>query len=246
MKYNIFTNTNKYYNMVSKHTIYILAIIVLLSSCKKMRSKDTLTVDVTCVNPVDGSAFPGVVYTIYEVKDKFSVGLNTNQKKELIYTGETDINGKAYYEFDAIKNSKFSYEIYFDYSEMDVPDGEYYLNKTRDFDYLKKNEANVYHFDILPMGKYVQHIKNINCQGPNDKMRFRVKYPFTGSGNWSSWGTSDNDYLFGCYNSISEVVTEPSDYRIYEVEVTRNNVITTFIDTFYIDPTFTDTLKLYY
>ena len=202
MKYNIFTNTNKYYNMVSKNTIYILAIIVSLISCKKMRSKDTLTVDVTCVNPVDGSVFPGVVYTIYGVKDKFSVGLNTNQKKELIYTGETDVNGKAFYEFDAIKNSKFSYEIYFDYSEMDVPDGEYYLNKTRDFDYLKKNEVNVYKFDIFPYGESYTHIKNIDCQNSNDKMRYRFKYLFTGSGNWTQWQSPyAEDFFNGCYEN---------------------------------------------
>ena len=215
MKYNVFTNTNKYYNMVSKNTIYILAIIVLLSSCKKMRSKDTLTVDVTCVNPVDGTAFPGVIYTIYEVKDKFSVGLNTNQKKELIYTGETDINGKAYYEFDAIKNSKFSYEIYFDYSEMDVPDGEYYLNKTRDFDYLKKNEANVYHFDIMPYFSFVQSVKNVNCFDSNDKMRFRMKFLHTGSGNWSSWDTIPQEiYFWGCIDEINNLY-KPQDIYIY-------------------------------
>ena len=40
---------------------------------------------------------------------------------------------------------------------MDVPDGEYYLNKIRDFDYLKKNEANVYKFDILPYVSYKKH-----------------------------------------------------------------------------------------
>ena len=64
-------------------TIYILTIALVLSGCKKLRSKDTLTVDLTCVNPIDGSTFPGVIFNIYEVKDKFSVGLSVNQKKRV-------------------------------------------------------------------------------------------------------------------------------------------------------------------
>lgn len=228
---------------MKKYLILTLSIFLLLSSCKKLRSKDTLTVDLTCINPVDGSAFPGVIYTIYEVKDKFSMGLSINQKKELIYTGETDVNGKAYYEFDAIENSKFSYEIYFDYSDMDVPDGEYYLNKTRDFDYLKKNETNIYHFDILPYYSFVKRIKNINCYDTNDKMRFRQKKTHTGSGDWSFWGTLDQDYFHGC-TDMSYLLSKPQDIYIYEVESTKNGIVNTYIDTFKM--TAVDTFKIYY
>jgi len=228
-----------------KNTIYILTIALLLISCKKLRSKAPLTVDITCQNPVDGSAFPGVIFKIYEVKDKFSIGLSVNQKKELIYTGKTDINGKANYEFDAIKNSKFSYEIFFDYSNMDVPDGEYYLNKTRDFDYLKKNETNVFDFDMLPYFSFVQHIKNINCFDNDDKMRFRMKILNTGSGNWSKWGTTYNHYFHGCIDETNNLYKPQDIYiYIYEVESTKNGVISTYIDTFYM--TAVDTFKIYY
>ncbi len=66
-----------------KQTIYILTITLLLFSCKKLRQKDTLTVDITVENPINGDPFPGVVYQIHEVKDKFSLGLSVNQKKNL-------------------------------------------------------------------------------------------------------------------------------------------------------------------
>jgi len=229
-----------------KKITLILGILLLLTNCKKLRSKAPLTIDITCQNPVDGSAFPGVVFKIYEVKDKFSIGLSTNQKKELIYTGTTDITGKANYEFDAIKNSKYSYEIFFDYSNMDVPDGEYYLNKTRDFDYLKKNETNMFDFDILPYFSFVQHIKNINCFDSNDKMRFRMKQLFTnGTPEWSFWDTLEQAYFHDCTDEINNLYKPQDIYiYIYEVESTKNGVISTYIDTFYM--TAVDTFKIYY
>jgi len=230
-----------------KNTIYILTIALLLISCKKLRSKAPLTVDITCQNPVDGSAFPGVIFKIYEVKDKFSIGLSTNQKKELIYTGTTDVNGKAYYEFDAIKNSKFSYEIFFDYSNMDVPEGEYYLNKTRDFDYLKKNEDNVFDFDILPYGESYTHIKNVSCFDSNDKMRYRLKYLYTGSGNWTGWQSPyAEDYFYDCYDNQFSVNKNPTDKIIYEMQITKNNITTTILDTFYRAPNTLTVFELFY
>ena len=230
-----------------KNTIYILTITLLLIGCKKLRSKDTLTVDITVENPIDHTPFPGVIYSIYEVKDLFSVGLSSNQKKELIYTGETDANGKAYYEFDAIKNAKFNYEIYFDYSEMDVPEGEYYLNKTRDFDYLKKNEDNVYKFDVLPYSESYTHVKNIDCQNFNDKMRYRLKYLYTGSGNWTKWQSPyAEDFFYGCYENQYAINKNPTDKVIYEMQIIKNGVTTTVVDTFYRAPNTLTVFELFY
>jgi len=228
-----------------KKITLILLTLLLLTNCKKLRSKAPLTVDITCQNPVDGSAFPGVIFKIYEVKDKFSIGLSVNQKKELIYTGTTNVNGKANYEFDAIKNSKFSYEIFFDYSNMDVPVREYDLSKTSNFNYLKKNESNVYHYSILPYANLITHTKNINCIDSTDKKRTRWKYLYTGSGNWTFWSTDDIYYLYGCQDKISHSYIV-SDYLVYETEVTRNNITSSFIDTFYVYPENSDTLKIYY
>jgi len=203
----------------------------------------------TCVNPVDNSTFPGVIYKIYEVKDKFSFGLSSNQKKELIYTGETDANGKAFYEFDAIKNSKFSYEIYFDYSAMDVPEGEYYLNKTRDFDYLKKNETNIYQFDIYPFGESYTHIKNVNCIDSNDKMRYRTNHIDMNSGYWSNWLSPYNqDYFEGCYDNVPSGtgINLVSERIVYEMQIIKNGITTTVIDTFYREPNTLSVFELFY
>jgi hypothetical protein len=118
-------------------------------------------------------------YNIFEVKTKSGIGNNLKEEKELVYTGTTDANGKALYEFKAIENCKFSYEIYFDYSNMQVPTGEYDLSKTRDFDYLKKNEINKYEFDILPYVKLISHTKNINCTA-NRQNENKMEIPLYG------------------------------------------------------------------
>ena len=206
-----------------------------------------MVVDITAVNPITQEPFKGVKFYITEVKDKFSVGLNSNQKRTQIYSGETDANGKAYYEFEVPKKYKWTYEINFDFSQMDMPTGDYHINKGGHFDYLQRNYDNVFDFELMPYTESYTHIKNINCFDSNDKMRYRTKYIDTGTGNWSIWHTPYNqDYIEGCYELSSDVDITISERIVYEMEVTKNSVTTITIDTFYRAPNVVNAFELFY
>ena len=226
-----------------KNLILLSTLLLTISSCYKNKMDEPMVVKITSENPITHSPYPNILFTIYEVKNPTFGG---NDQKTEIYSGKTDENGNATYQFDIPENYKWTYEITFDYSKMDVPENDYYMKRAPNFQYLQRGYDNVFDIQILPYAKYYQHIKNVNCNGQNDKMRWRSIHQYTGSGNWSIWHTSyDEDYILGCYDSEVNRY-EISDIMITEMEIIKNNIKNNIIDTFYINPTKIDTLKLYY
>jgi len=228
-----------------KNLLYIIALILLLISCKKEETKSIMVVNINAINPVTNTPFKGVKYQILEV-ETIGKGLfytTYTEEKKTIHTGETNANGKVNIEFEIFK-TKFDYEIQFDFEHMDVPEGDYELNKGGHFSILYKNEDNNFDFELLPYFSYIKNIQNIDCFDENDKMRMRQKYIYTGSGNWTKWGETYNDYSHGCVNK-SYPLQKPQDLYIYEIETTKNGIVTTYIDTF-IPTNNIDTFKVYY
>ena len=198
-----------------------------------------MVVRITSENPVTHSPYPNILFTIYEVKNPTFGG---KDESTAIYNGKTDENGNAYYEFEIPENYKWTYKINFDYSKMDVPTNDYYMKRAPDFQYLQRGYDNVFDIQILP---YFTHIKNINCFDAYDKMRFRTKKLFSqGTPGWSFWDTLYANYFHGCEDK-SYPLYKPQDIYIYEVESTKNGILSTYIDTFKAESNL-DTFKIYY
>jgi len=225
-----------------KNLLYSTILILLIISCKKEEEKSTMVINVNAINPVTNTPFKGVKYQIKEVESTSNGVSGINEDKTIILNGETNANGKVNVEFEIFKN-KFDYEIQFDFEHMDVPEGDYELVKGGHFSNLYKNEGNNFDFELVPYCSFTEHVLNLNCYDANDKMRIRFKFLFTGSGNWSFWGTDEINYTHGCAD-ITKNHYEPQDKYIYEVETTKNGIVNSFIDTFVINGI--DTFNIHY
>lgn len=239
--------------MVHRKIYYTVAcsiLFFLISSCKKRLYEDPTTVTIKVQNPITGEGYKNVSFQVKEFEDKNSgihvLGSNTEETEDSpVYSGSTDGNGYATFEFYKKKHSDFAYDLILDFSEMEVPGGDYEIVSGGSgyvlYQDLFEHSIDI---DIVPYADFYIHRKNINCQEPDDKMRFRTKWLYTGTGNWTNWG--EDDYFEGCVDDFSGPHHRPSDYRVTEMEIIKNGQTTYKIDTFYIDPNQVDTLKMYY
>ena len=220
-----------------KHILTLSVLLLLISSCNKTDFDTTTIVDINIINPVTKTGYENVTFSIFEANSSiFGSGKTT-----MIYSGKTDVNGKTYYKFDVNKNHR-DYTITFDYSKMLVPENDYDFSYARDNEIITRGAVNNFNFEILP---YFSYIKNINCFDENDKMRFRTKHLFSqGTPEWSFWDTLDQSYSYGC-KDVSHLLYKPQDIYIYEVESTKNGILSTYIDTFKAESNL-DTFKIYY
>ena len=237
-------NKKVYYSI-----IFLCSLALLAPSCKKKLQKEASTISIKAVNPITGDPYPGVKYEIREYEDGgssiFSGSNQTESEDSPILTGETDENGIVEEMFYKKKHSDFGYVIYFDFSDMNVPSGDYkVLNKAHFANLYQDLRKHEYEFEIVPFGDFYIHRKNINCLGPSDKMRYRTKWLYTGSSNWTDW--TIYNYFEGCIDEVAGPFSQPSDYRVTEMEIIKNGQTTYQVDTFYIKPGVVDTLKMYY
>ena len=80
-------------------------------------------------------------------------------------------------------------------------------------------------------------IENVNCFDSNDKMRFKTfnsdEFPNQSFQYIPVWG----NYFNGCGLLFDGTFDDRLSGRIlYQIEVTRNNQVTTYIDTFFLQP----------
>ena len=222
-----------------KNLLILITPLLLITSCNKTDFDTTTIIDINIINPVTKTGYENVTFSIFEANSSiFSSGKTTT-----IFSGKTDINGKAYYKFDVNKNHR-NYTITFDYSKMFVPENDYDFSSARDNEIITRGTVNKFDFEILPYFSFIQNIQNIQCFDSSDKMRFRQKFVYTGSGNWSFWDTIPQEvYFWGCTNETNSYF-KPQDKYIYEVETTKNGIVNSFIDTFVINGI--DTFNIHY
>jgi hypothetical protein len=235
--------------MAHKKINYILILflaVLLLAGCKK-KSKEYTTVIWEVVNPVTNEPYTNMLVRLYEAKKK-----NNGIEYKVLFEGKTNQVGIAEFSFKANLTSGYWYkpEINegslghngFDYSVLKQP--------SPSDESVKKDEENFIRYEIVPIAKFLFHVKNISCQGVNDKMRYRSKTLYTrpgdGYSNWSPNSTLNSGYYEGCYESISNTVSHPSDSVIYEMEVTRGGITEVIELKFFRNPNSIDTVKLYY
>jgi len=235
--------------MVQQKINYVLILlftVLLLAGCRK-ESKEYTTVIWEVVNPVTNTPYKNMLVRLYEAKKT-----NKGIEYELIYEGKTDNQGKAKYSFKAALSGKFWYksEINEGYLGQNGIDYSVIKQPSPSDENVKKDEENIIRYEIVPYGGFIIHIKNTDCQGANDKMRYRVNQLYTrpndGYSNWSPSSTLTSGYYEGCYYDITNVVTNRSDSIVYELEVTKNNITELLEKKFHNSPEVVDTIKLYY
>lgn len=220
----------------------ILSVVVLLSlSCKKL-SKEYATARWEIMNPVTNTPYVGI-----PVRLILGDYRGSTPKYEAIWQGETNSQGIAKYTFKGYTNPSFGYLEEANLSVLGVGGIDYAIIRRPYAGGRQIDELNDFRYEIVPYRNRITHIKNNNCQGPGDIMRFRSKYIFTGSGNWSIW-TPEHALYKGCIDNYTDIVSRPLDYIVTEIEVTRQNgTVEHFLDTSYIrGENMVDTIKIYY
>lgn len=193
-----------------KKLFLILIIGTLFFSCKKER-----TFHITAKNAVTGEPYPGLSYNIER-----SWSGSFENKYKTVGSGVLDENGEVYFTKRLHKNSSYSISVA-------APSNTCYMNSS---DLHAGGEKNFKaEFEFAECAYLKLKIENVNCQGSEDTMRFRSKYSFT---DWEGWAGE----RMGCYSYETPYPFEVSEgWRIYEWEVNRNGVITTYLDSIYLN-----------
>lgn len=211
--------------------LFISFLFLVISSCKKY-SKELTTINFHVYNPVSGGGLSGVHVSIVEQEDVTKAfQVESKYETKVIWEGVTDSDGKASYSFNAMKKDKFTYWQNADVNYIQANNRK--LLKQPDFQEKSKNVVNNNEYTFTVPASFVGHYKNVNCLNSNDRFRFRFSKKY-------------NSTSFGCYELTYNYNGAYEDYLIYEYEVERNGILNTYLDTFYINPNFVDTLKIYY
>ncbi|WP_159038471.1 hypothetical protein [Brumimicrobium mesophilum] len=228
------------------YVLILFLATMLFIGCKK-KSKDYTTVIWEVVNPVTNEPYTNMLVRLYEAKKK-----NNGIEYKVIFEGKTNQVGIAEFSFKANLTSGYWYKPEINEGSLGVNGIDYSVIKqpSPSDESVKKDEENIIRYEIMPYGEFIIHIKNVDCQNASDKMRYRVNQiytrPYDGFSNWSPSPTLTSGYYEGCYESSSNVLVNPSDSIIYELEVTKNNSIELIKLKFHNRPNVVDTMKLYY
>ena len=181
----------------------ILIVGLLFISCKKER-----TFHITAKNAATGAPYPGLYYEVVrEWKGSFE------NKYKTVGSGKLDENGEVYFTKRLDNNSSYSITV-------EEPDNTCYNKDVYLYPGGETNfEAN---FEFAGCAYLKLSIHNVNCEGSTDSMRFRTKYLYY---DWPGW----TSYRTGCYDFDSPDYFEvPQGTRMYQWEVIRNGIKTTY------------------
>jgi hypothetical protein len=213
-----------------------------LLSCRKKLSKEDTTVEWVVVNPVTNTPYVGVAVQLF-LESKH----NSSIQSELIFEGKTDNQGRCVTVFNSYVHSNHWYSSKVNLNWLGMEGVHYWIRKQPDVSSysIQKDKTNVLRYEILPYAEVVWHIKNMNCQGANDTMKYRFQELFTSTYGWTEW--IQNEHTIGCTNEYYHV-NRISDKIVIEAEIIRaNSTIEYFLDTFLVGGTTNiDTIKLYY
>lgn len=232
------------------HRILItLGLFLLVFSCKKLDKDNPIEFKIKAHIPYSDEPISGVKYTIREYRSKKELILSDIEYTDFILEGVTDANGNANISFAPKKNMKYHYDITFDYSNLQFASysGSYSLIKVPNYVPLSRNDQPDFEIRALPKCGMHFKVENANCLDQNDKMRFKTfncdEFPSKTFETIYVWG----DYFNGCGSFVDYTNNDIlSGHHIYQIEVTRNNVVTTYIDTFFLQPEIVNEVFLEY
>jgi hypothetical protein len=217
--------------------LFCSLIAVLFLSCHKSNNKEPIIFNIVATIPYDGTPIPGIKYKIVEYKNKSSI-FSTAIKTEATgweMTGETNAQGMASGSFDGVFKSNYNYSIYFDYSSMKLPlslSDVSIIGPT--FDKLNRSAPidNVYNFRVLPYTTVKRKFTNTNCFDGNDKMRFKKIYMDESTQQSFDYENFGNYYVgCGIVGGTDTPFKTLCGRLVRQIEITKNNVTTTYIDT---------------
>lgn len=214
-------------------------IFLSIFSCKKLDKKNPIEFTIQAHIPYSGEPISGVKYTIKEYRAKKGGGIGEIEYTDFELEGTTNSNGIAEISFFPKKNLDYMYRIYFDYSSIQFESysGSYSLINAPSYDIMTRKDQRDYEIRALPHCGAHYRIENVNCFDANDKMRYKVYHlEETPNETFETIYTWSN-YFDGC-GVLGEYINNSSlsGHQIYQIEVTRNNQITTYIDTFFLQP----------
>jgi hypothetical protein len=185
---------------------------LLLLSCKK-----DVNFHVKIINPATGEG-----YANHEFYIKSSKTGSDGQIVKTEYTGVTDQNGEAIVPLKIKKSVAY-------YVTPAVVPNTCYINSI-DLYYNNTSDPNPqFTFEIALCGNLQINVKNINCQGPSDKIVFHFKPEYLdGTGNMLPLER------FGCYENEFIQETVPMGNWIATWTVTKNGITTNHDSLFYI------------
>ena len=227
------------------HIAFILISLFVFSGCKKL-SKSPIEFTIIAVMPHDGSPVKGIKWSVVESKSVGFTGKTEETDFEL--SGETDASGISVISFYPKKNLDYQYNIYFDYSDMNVPTGDYLIaSGPTSFAYLSRNEKNDFSIRILPKMDVTLHFKNTNCSGSSDSFLYKM---FNMDERQNE---TINDYpwvnapLFqGCSDETINSTNVPAGHYAFEWEATRNGITESGGDTILVTPGGNNLMNIYW
>lgn len=229
------------------HIAFILISLFVFSGCKKL-SKSPIEFTIIAVMPHDGSPVKGIKWSVVESKSVGFTGKTEETDFEL--SGETDASGISVISFYPKKKLDYQYNIYFDYSDMNVPTGDYLIaSGPTSFAYLSRNEKNDFSIRILPKMEINIQYKNLNCYDFNDTFKYKVfnsdeRQNLTQSQiDGATWIAPPQ--LQGCTDYSSSFI-KAAGHHIYFWEATRNGITETGIDTFYVAPGVNNVINMHW
>ncbi|TSJ46425.1 hypothetical protein [Fluviicola chungangensis] len=213
--------------------------LLVFSACKKLDKDNPIEFKIKAHIPYSGEPISGVKYTIKEYKSKTGPSsFGDVEYTDFVVEGMTDTYGNATVSFAPKKNMKYHYDITFDYSGLQFANysGSYSLIKAPNYVPLMRDDQPDFEIRALPLCGMQFKIENVNCFDSNDKMRYKV-YHLEEEPNQQLQYVPYSNYFNGCGSPINYTNnTVLSGHQIYQIEVTRNNQLTTYIDTFFLQP----------
>lgn len=226
------------------NAVITILVLFLFFSCKK-HSKEYATARWEIINPVTNEPYVGI-----PVRLILGDYRGNSPKYEVIWEGETNSQGIAEHKFKGYTNPSFGYLEKANLAPLGTQGFDYFIIRRPYAGGRPLDELNELRYEIVPYANFVLHIKNLNCQGSDDKMRYRSNRLYTrpndGFSNWSPSPTLTSGYYEDCYENISSEISNPSDSIMYEIEVTKNGNTETIFKTFFVGSGQVDTVKIYY
>ena len=226
------------------NAVVLLLMLFFFFGCKKL-SKEYTTARWEIINPVTNTPYVGIPVRLILADYR-----GNSPKYETIWEGKTNSQGIAEYKFKGYTNPSFGYLEEAGLTSLGTLGFDYAIVRRPYAGSRPLDELNELRYEIVPYAKYIVHIKNVDCQNSNDKMRYRSNNLYTqpnnGFSNWSPNPNLNSGFFEGCFEFVSPLRTNPSDTVIYELEVTKGGNIELMTIKFFRDPSKIDTLKLYY
>ncbi len=200
-------------------------VVLLLFSCKK-GGNDTYNIKISAILAHNNVPIEKIKWVIVE-----------SETNTPAIQGYTNSDGKSEIDFPAQKG--VSYWMYIYYDEMIVPPGNYKVVQGPDNLFGLIQDGNNIEIRILPYMDINVHYKNYNCFDNGDTFKYKNfnvdEYRNFTQGQVETMPWGESSLLNGCsdFNTSGDVL---AGRHIYIWEATRNNITTTGVDTFYVEP----------